>query len=322
MLPAASQLRKTAGGFGWTTAAMAADCPHCVYRALRHNNPPMRIAAFLAAFLLLGVSATPAAEVDDTLAVMTFNLRYASLTPPNSWPQRRPVVAQVIKRHAPDLIGTQEGLYAQLRNMAADLPEYDWIGLGRAGGSRDEFMAVFYRKDRFEPQEFDHFWLSDTPEVVGSITWGHKVRRMCTWVRFKDNRTGQVFYFVNTHLDHEVQPAREKGAELIRGRILSFKPEYPVIGDFNAAAGNNKAYDILTADGAFVDAWNAATKRIGPAIGTFHNYKPAIPDGDRIDWILTRGPFKVESAQIITDSNDGQFPSDHFPVMAKLQINR
>jgi len=39
-------------------------------------------------------------------------------------------------------------------------------------------MAIFYRKDRFEPREFDHFWLSDTPNVVASTTWGNSNRRM------------------------------------------------------------------------------------------------------------------------------------------------
>ena len=60
-------------------------------------------------------------------------------------------------------MGTQEGLYHQIRQIDEDLSEMTWIGLGRQGGSHGEFMAVFYRPDRLEPLEFDHFWLSDTP---------------------------------------------------------------------------------------------------------------------------------------------------------------
>ena len=119
----------------------------------------------------------------------------------------------------PDLIGTQEGLYPQIKDIAADQPAYDWIGLGRDGGSRGEFMAIFYRRDRFEPLEYEHFWLSDTPDVIASSTWGNGVRRMVTWAKFRDRTTGREFYFWNTHLDHEVQFAREKSAELIRQRI-------------------------------------------------------------------------------------------------------
>ena len=106
---------------------------------------------------------------------MTYNLKFASTNPPNAWPVRRPLMREVIRQIAPDVIGTQEGLYEQLKDIAADLPEYDWIGLGREGGSRGEFMAVFYRKARFEPLAFDHFWLSGTPEVIGSEYVGRQV---------------------------------------------------------------------------------------------------------------------------------------------------
>ncbi|MEI2723533.1 MAG: hypothetical protein V9H26_08340 [Verrucomicrobiota bacterium] len=43
------------------------------------------------------------------LAVMTYNLRYASPTPPNAWPQRRPLMRELIQQVAPDVMGTQEG---------------------------------------------------------------------------------------------------------------------------------------------------------------------------------------------------------------------
>jgi hypothetical protein len=88
---------------------------------------------------------------------------------------RQPFLCEVIQQIALDVFGTQEGLYEQLKDIANDLPDYDWVGLGRKGGSRAAFMAVFYCKARFEPLAFDHFWLSDTPEVVGSRTWGDKV---------------------------------------------------------------------------------------------------------------------------------------------------
>lgn len=101
-----------------------------------------------------------------SIKVMTFNLKFATPEPPNSWVQRRPVTAEMIRSVSPDIIGTQEGLYSQIKDIKSDCPEYDWIGLGRDGGSCGEFGAIFYRSDRFEPIEFDHCWLSDTPDVV------------------------------------------------------------------------------------------------------------------------------------------------------------
>ncbi len=218
----------------------------------------MRAAA--AAALALPLATQPEARADTAsdgsavpvdgsqLHAMTFNLRYASDTAPNSWPQRRPVMRELLRRAAPHLLGTQEGLYGQLRDIAADLgPHYDWLGTGRAGGSRDEFMAVFYDTRRLEPLEYDHFWLSDTPYVIGSNTWGGAVVRMVTWVRFQDRATDRQFYALNTHLDHISQYARERAAGLINARLAGLNPALPriVTGDFNVAAHGNPVYDTL-----------------------------------------------------------------------------
>jgi len=256
------------------------------------------------------------------LRVMTYNLRYASPRPPNDWPTRRPLVRKVIQTVSPDLMGTQEGLYAQLKDLQADLPDYDTIGLGREGGSRSEFMMVFYRKTRLEPLEFDHFWLSDTPNVIGSSTWGNSNRRMVTWARFRDLQTTQEFYFWNTHFDHEIQPAREKSAKLVRERVEALNTKLPVllVGDFNAAAGTNQAYKILTEGDFFKDTWQMARERIGEGVATFNSFKSLQKTGVRIDWILSRGDVSVDKIEINTFSRDGQFPSDHFPVVASVRL--
>lgn len=269
---------------------------------------------------LLAAAPTQAAGTD--LCVMSFNLRYASERPPNAWPVRRPVMRECIESVGPDLVGTQEGVYAQLKDLASDLPRYDWIGLGRDGGSRGEFMAVFYLKERFEPMAFDHFWLSDTPETMGSSTWGHSNRRMVTWVRFKDRRTGKEFYFWNTHFDHQNQSAREKAAALILDRSMKMDAKVPslLVGDFNADAGGNKAYDILVNPSGWTDTWSKAREVRGAKVNTFHDYQGEILQNRRIDWILYRGAVSVDAVQVVTFAKAGQYPSDHFPVVAWVKL--
>ncbi|WFB06486.1 endonuclease/exonuclease/phosphatase family protein [Streptomyces sp. LX-29] len=265
--------------------------------------------------------AADAGEV-PALRTMTFNLRYASDTPPHTWAERRPVTRELLRRERPHLLGTQEGLYGQLRDIAADLgAPYAWLGTGRQGGSRDEFMAVFYDTRRLEPQEYDHFWLSDTPYVIGSNTWGGAVVRMVTWIRFRDLRTGRRFYALNTHLDHRGQQARERSAELITRRLAELDPALPrvVTGDFNVPAHGNPVYAAMLNGGALVDSWDAAERR-GRLYGTFHGYRPPVPDGERIDWILTSPGVRTRYAAINTFSPGGRFPSDHLPVQAVLEI--
>jgi len=284
---------------------------------------PFKLALAVWLTLAAGTQAgDPTNSAPAALCVMTYNLRFASPDPPNAWPQRRPLVREVVETLAPDVLGTQEGIYSQLTDMAADLPEFDWIGLGREGGSRGEFMAVFYRTARLEPLAYDHFWLSDTPEVINSATWGNTYRRMVTWVRFRDRVTGAEFFLFNTHFDHQVQTAREKSAELVRARVAALNTQLPVllVGDFNAAAGANKAYEILTANQFFTDAWRIAPERRGDGVGTFNDFQAMQPDGPRIDWILTRGNVTVERVEMSTFSRDGQFPSDHFPVAAWVRL--
>jgi endonuclease/exonuclease/phosphatase family metal-dependent hydrolase len=261
---------------------------------------------------------TPGAE----LVVMTYNLRYASENPPNAWPDRRPIMKEVLHQYRPDVMGTQEGVFTQLKELHSDLPDYEWIGLGRNGGSRSEFMAVFYRPERLDPLEYDHFWLSDTPDVMGSSTWGNSNRRMVTWVRFKDRESGREFYFWNTHLDHQIQTAREKSATLIRGRIEALDTTLPIIlvGDFNAVAGSNPVYEILTGNDFLQDTWKLARERRNESYNTFNSFREARQNAQRIDWILIRGQATVRATEIVTFSKDSQYPSDHFPVVAWLSL--
>ncbi|MEU1595004.1 endonuclease/exonuclease/phosphatase family protein [Streptomyces sp. NPDC005708] len=259
---------------------------------------------------------------DSRLEVMSFNLRFASTTEPNSWAVRRPVMRELLHRERPHVLGTQEGLYQQVRDIAADLGAgHAWIGTGRAGGSRDEFVAVFYDTLRLTPVEYDHFWLSDTPEVIGSNTWGGACIRMVTWVRFRDVRQGgREFYLLNTHLDNASQYARSRAASLITDRIAGLDRSLPVVvtGDFNAAAHRNPVYDTLLGAG-LVDTWDAAEER-SALYGTFHGYRPLKPNGDRIDWILATPGVSAHRASVNTFSHNGQFASDHLPVQASLTL--
>jgi endonuclease/exonuclease/phosphatase family metal-dependent hydrolase len=284
-----------------------------------------RPAAVLAVALLSGLQAAgtsdPAAPA-MRLCVATFNLRFASSEGPNAWSQRRPVMRECLTQLAPDLIGTQEGLYPQLNDIASDLPAYHWIGTGRDGGNKGEFMAIFYKRDRFEPVATNHFWLSDTPEVAASSSWGNTSRRMVTWVRFRERPTGREFLLWNTHFDNAVEAARQKSAELIKQRIEALHTELPLVltGDFNCAGGNSRAYDILVRDAGFSDTWNLARSRANEELNSFHGFQAPKTNRTRIDWVLVRGNMVVEKAEIVSCSENGHYPSDHFPVAVWLSL--
>ncbi|MXM66639.1 endonuclease [Streptomyces sp. HUCO-GS316] len=254
------------------------------------------------------------------LEVMTFNLRVAGTTEPNSWADRRPVMRTLLRRAGPHVIGTQEGQLPQLLDIAADLgPHFDWVGT--PGGDSEESVAVFYDTRRLANVEHTTFWLSDTPEVPGSNTWGSAYPRLVTQVGFRDLLCGgREFHVLNTHLDHKSRYARTRAATLIAERITALAPSLPVVlaGDFNVYAHADPVYDTLLGAG-LVDTWDAAAER-GPLYGTFHGYRPLVPDGDRIDWILATPGVTAHRARVNTFSRDGQYPSDHLPVQASLTL--
>lgn len=258
------------------------------------------------------------------LRVMTFNLQVDWDGAPHSWSRRRGAAVDLLRRERPHLIGTQEGLHAQVRDLEAGLgPDYGWTGQGREGGARGEYMAVFHDRRRLEPLAHGHFWLSDTPKVVGSNTWGGGCPRMVTWVRFRDRVAGGELCVANTHFDHLAEDARRRSARLLAEWLSTRPSDIPrlVTGDFNAPAERSVAYDTLLSGADLVDTWGAAEER-GPARGTFHDHGPPVPDGDRIDWILASRGTGVRSASINAQSEQGRCPSDHFPVQALVHLAR
>lgn len=270
---------------------------------------------------------------------MTFNLRFADhdSSVPHSWSRRRPAVAALLRQESPHLIGTQEGLYRQLREIHEDIGRsgrtYDWIGTGREGGSRGEFMALFYDTGRLEPVEYEDFWICENPHVVGERWPGAGSPRMVTWVRFRDRATGGEFYALNTHLDNVSEQARLGGARLLVRQmhrpgepLAPFDTSLPcvVTGDFNVPADRERSavYETLLTEGELSDTWTAAPpERRSEEYRTWHDYKGPVRPGVRIDWILTSPGVRTTSAKINTFALDGQYPSDHFPVQATLELD-
>jgi endonuclease/exonuclease/phosphatase family metal-dependent hydrolase len=302
---------------------------------------------FIRAFVLVLLSAlglalpARAAAADEQpqakpdLVVMSFNVRYAAANDgENNWDKRKDLACDVVRRQNPDLIGLQEALRVQIDDIRAALPQYGEIGVGREDGkTKGEYSAILYRKDRFDMNDSGTFWLSDTPEVPGSITWGNKIARICTWGRFLRKRTGKPLYLFNTHLDHQSQPSRERGVVLLASRIAERKQADPVLvtGDFNAGESNPAVRylkgEITLGAGqgdpaktpvTFIDTFRTQHPE-ATEVGTFNQFK-GVRTGDKIDYVLALPGTQVLRAEILYDNKDNRYPSDHFPVVAMLSL--
>lgn len=284
------------------------------------------------------------------LSVLTYNLKHPAGDGPHAWPTRRPLLRRQLGEIACDLLAVQEAHLTQLLELRTDLPRrYDWIGQGRDGGSRGEYCALLYDPSRLEPVEYGHFWLSDTPDLPGSRTpsWGnHNNARMATWARFRVGEQepnsphgapeppvphpsalrpadASEVVVLNTHLDHESARARRYGVELIAARLRRHAPATPVVvcGDFNAPAGRAPEYHDLLDSGELRDCWHEAP---GPApdLGTYTGWEAPTTGGDRIDWVLLRGPLSVRNVGVHDYQEQGVRPSDHLPVRVDLTLHQ
>ncbi|MBN1851294.1 MAG: endonuclease/exonuclease/phosphatase family protein [Pirellulales bacterium] len=263
------------------------------------------------------------------LSVMSFNIRYGTAKDgENHWDNRRGLVFDVLRKQDCDLVGLQEALRFQIDAICKAVPNYGEIGVGRDDGKTEgEYAAILYRSDRFDVTGSGNFWLSDTPEVVASTSWGNVIPRICTWGRFVHKSSGKAFYMFNAHLDHQSQPSREKSVVLITRRIAQREYPDPVVltGDFNAEEFNPAILWIKGESNS--DVKNAIplvdTFRVlhpdATEVGTFNDFK-GNRSGGKIDYVFTQPGIHVLDAKILFDMPGGRSPSDHFPVSARLKL--
>jgi endonuclease/exonuclease/phosphatase family metal-dependent hydrolase len=262
----------------------------------------------------------------EALTVMTFNIRYGTAKDgENEWSARRDMLFDVIREANPDLLGVQEALDFQIDEILAAVHGYAVVGVGRDdGGEKGEYSAILFRTDRLHVAEAGTFWFSDTPSVPGSKSWGNQITRICSWARFID-RDGRGFYHFNLHLDHQSQPSRERSTVLLRGRIDTRSVPDPVIvtGDFNVGEAN-PALATLTAavasgQAAFLDTFRVLHPEVKDA-GTFSGFKFGTGGADKIDYVLVQPGTEVLAAEIVRFGRNNHYPSDHFPVTARVRL--
>lgn len=258
---------------------------------------------------------------------MTFNLRYNEKKDGNNaWPHRVDQAADLIRRYRPSAIGTQEGLLPMLDDLQERLPGYTWVGAGRGGGNEDEHNAIFYDTSLLRVQEWGQYWLSETPERPNSVSWDSSLPRICTWARLQSIAEPKLEWMLyNTHLDHIGQEARVNGASLIRNRMGRYagaasaasalgSPLPAVLtGDFNAWPSNPA---IVRLRSELFDAYRMHDGDVGLTAHSFHGGS----GGQPIDYIFASEGVHVLEAQVIRDNVGGRYPSDHYPVLARMRI--
>lgn len=284
------------------------------------------------------------------LNVATFNIRNDSNKEDakhgNAWSQRYPYIAQMILFNDFDIWGSQEVLHHQLNDLLKELPNYDYVGVGRDDGKTEgEYAPIFYNKKTIKVLKSGHFWLSENTTYPNK-GWDAVLPRICTWGQFKDIKGKFNFWFFNLHMDHVGVKAREESAKLVLAKIKEMCGNDPVIltGDFNVDQ-THESYRLLNNSGILHDSYEEAETRYA-LNGTFNAWDMNLKTDSRIDHVFVTNTFKVDKYGVLTDTyrspkadsktiHSGNFPkevslkeydarllSDHFPVRVELTYDK
>jgi endonuclease/exonuclease/phosphatase family metal-dependent hydrolase len=261
------------------------------------------------------VASVSGQETEEGIRLMTFNIRYGSADDgPNSWPNRRDLVADLIRREAPDVLAIQEGLAFQLEELSGVLEDYRKLGQHRAGDLEGEFSGLYVRMRRIEVLDWGELWLSSTPDLVGSVGWDAALPRMAVWADVRTMAGGETLRVYGTHYDHRGAQARSESSHLLLKHAADGLPDV-FMGDFNATEEAEPIARFL--DRGFRSAVLAQNPDV--EIGTFNGFRDPT-GGRRIDHILVGPEFRIEVAEIIPAPDGGPWPSDHYPVTALITV--
>jgi len=264
----------------------------------------------------------------QTIQYGSFNIRYADgdRGTKNDWDLRRDSLASFVRQSDMSICGMQEVLYGQLQDLEKRLPEYSYVGIGRNDGKRDgEYVPIFYRTAEWEAIDDGSFWLSETPDVVGSKGWDAALPRIATWALLRHRGSNARIMCVNTHFDHIGVQARIQSGYLILQKVREIAGRLPMIltGDFNVGMQSD-VYSTITHDPQYplLDSYLVGAPHEG-AYYTFQKFgRLPIEKCEKIDFIFISPNIKVLRTCIPREdrSPEGFVMSDHNPVIATLQF--
>ncbi len=252
------------------------------------------------------------------LTVMSYNIRNGEAKDgTNSWEYRYPASAMMLDDQKPDIFGVQEAYLYQVKYLTEFPGFYKSVGVGRDDGkTKGEYMSIFYNKKTVKMIKWGTFWLSETPDEP-SFGWDAACRRTATWALLKDKKTGNRFYYINTHLDHKGKEARRNGLKLIVDYIDKMNPKgYPMVltGDFNMTPDSPEFEELVK---RMQDAREVAP--ITDHLATFNGWGKS--DSSIIDYIFIKGWSKCISYETVRKPYmDRKFISDHYPIKAVLEF--
>lgn len=226
--------------------------------------------------------------------------------------KRELALKALLNQEKPDIIAAQE--VSETIQHSSAFSSYQMVGKKRGSLVANEYVPVFFLKERFQLLEEKTIWLSPTPQKENTKFLLSMYPRIVTITKLEDTKEKHIFYFCSTHLDHLFASIRKQQVDILLQQLLPLSTCYPLLcaGDFNA---NSKEESIKLMLEHYQDA-------VHPSLGStllgkigskrYHNYP--------IDHIFYTKHFQLLSIKKIDTSFQGIYPSDHYPLLAKVDF--
>ena len=234
---------------------------------------------------------------EQSFKVLSFNVRHNDAGDPQTITQRQPLIRQIIVDNNPDIFGLQEfsdnSFETWFRGQMPSLGYGEYYDTSTTGTPK----AIFFKTARFNK--------------LGQGTIQIGPTNTATWVILQDKTNNRKYFVSNSHWQFDAQSVRIDNANALVSGVNQFNTEnLPeiVFGDFNAKPGTTEI-GILKNGLDVVDALREDD--LGP---TFHGWTST--GTSKLDWMTSTRSLSYKSSAVIKTSYSGNWPSDHWPVMA------
>jgi endonuclease/exonuclease/phosphatase family metal-dependent hydrolase len=230
-------------------------------------------------------------------------------------------IRNILNKHAPDLVSLQEiRSYSQVVDLTKGLPQYEFIA------SNYLFMSyadptLLYNKSKFKLIDKGQFWLGPR-EGSFSLGWKLSLPRQVHWIKL-EGKTGP-FIFVGSHFDNRLENLLG-AAEMVNQYFKKVKEPIIFAADTNLTVDMPEYKKLI--DGVFSNSFDK--KENFQVLGEYQSDKDIcytrkgkkFPEcrvdhillSKELDWRIIN--FTVDA----TKSANGEFPSDHRPVIISIK---
>ncbi|PHV69394.1 endonuclease [Sporanaerobium hydrogeniformans] len=257
------------------------------------------------------------------MKIMTFNLRSDNILDiHNRWKKRKEIVYKVINKYQCDIIGLQEVTGQMEKDIKENMEAYQIFGEGRTKKLFLEKNNLLI-KHNYPIQAPETFWLSSTPDRVGSSIWYSLFPRICT-TAIVEVKPGVCVRVYNTHLDCLLPYAREYGLKKIAQAMEKYQKQEDLpcilMGDFNATPESKLIKNFK--NGVYSNKHFIAVQEMDSQLykeSTMGMFKGK-EKGMHIDYIFVSDDFNIKDVRIVRDNMEGKYPSDHYPIIADIEL--